>query len=256
MRAYYEQNRDEIDRLVASVDKDMTFPAHFHETVEIFATRKEGCIVTLNGIEYILNKNSVFIADSYDVHSYDDKSGGRNCMLTIPSRYVGGFKAFKGSRRIACPVIESESLVNNVFEITERLIIGCDDENVLRAATDLLFAFIEREITLENEGEKDDALIRKMLYYAQANYRDNASIAALSVKTGYSKEHLSRTFHKFMKRGFPDYVNSLRLDYIEKQMSMPPKKKLSSVILDSGFNNLQSYYLAKAKEREKSGELK
>ncbi len=252
MDAYYERFRDDEEIFELSFDRALTFPPHFHESVEIVAVGNGSYGVTLNGKNYELGKYSVFFADSYDVHSYEYFTGDfhDNVFLLIPAKFLVGFKELKNGKRVTENVVKSEKLYGEILGIAKNYLSPHrDDETVLKAGTDLVLSLVSPFLGLSGENKDDDSLIRKILVYAQENFKDGASLHDLAKKSGYSKEHLSRTFHKYIKRGFPDYVNSLRLDYVEKELRAGGDKKITTLLFDAGFNSIQAYYRAKSKRR-------
>lgn len=250
MNAFYERHRDDRDDFDLHLDRVLIYPPHFHESVEIAIVKKGIYGVTLNGESYDVGENSVFFSDSYDVHSYESfvGSGDENCLLLIPAKYLSGFREIKAGRRVTEPVIRDEKLCDEIIGIAKNLFLShLDDDAVLKAGTNLIFTILAPRLGLSDRTKEDCSLIRKLLVYAQDNFKGDASIADFSAKSGYSKEHLSRTFHKFIKRSFPDYVNSLRLDYVENRLKAGDDVKVTVLLFDAGFGSIQSYYRAKTK---------
>ena len=62
----------------------------------------------------------------------------------------------------------------------------------------------------------------------------------------YSTEHVSRVFHKYLRVGLPKFINDLRLDYIENELMLSDKKKITDLIFEAGFKSVQSYYRSKS----------
>ncbi|MBQ9756325.1 MAG: helix-turn-helix domain-containing protein, partial [Clostridia bacterium] len=80
------------------------------------------------------------------------------------------------------------------------------------------------------------------------NFRSEITLSGLAKEFGYSVEHVSRVFHKYLKTGIPEYVNGLRLNCVEQLVKAHPEKKITEIIFDSGFNSIQSYYRNKARK--------
>ena len=250
MKAFYEKRREEDTKVVFRENATFLYPAHFHENAEMLAVSKGGYEITVNGVPHTVRAGELIFIDSYDIHSYDKRLGAEDesCNIIIPPSFLAGYRALRGARAVADPVVRDAALSARVVNICREYIQKETSDVVHAAAVDLLFALLVDKLTFAPKKDAaETSLIRKILTFAQENYRENASIAALSAKTGYSKEHLSRVFHRYMKIGFPEYINRLRLDYIKNALRADPRQKITVLLFDAGFGSVQAYYKAKAK---------
>lgn len=249
MKAFYEKWQEERTDFAVVKGGDKTFPPHFHENVEIFISKKGGYDITVNGEKFNVGENTVIFIDSYDIHSYENRQDEKdeNYTLIIPPKFLNEYKKKKGKKKIAKRTVRDENLCEILLGICYEHLCSQND-NVTEAAFGLLFSYIELFFGF-SEGEEigDVSLIKKILGYAQENFTGDVSLSDLAKKTGYSKEHLSRTFHKYMKKGFPSYVNSLRLDFIERELAADRTQKITTLLFCAGFNSVQAYYRAKNK---------
>ena len=249
MKAFYEKKREEDAKILINEDRNCLFPAHFHENVELFVVQKGDYEISLNGVSYTVRAGDLIFIDSYDVHSYDKRFDERdeNYNIIIPPKFLDGYRALRGARVVTTPVVRDAALSFRVVEICREYIQKETSAAVQAAAVDLIFALVADQLSFaQKKDAAESLLIRKILTYAQENYRENASLADLAARSGYTKEHLSRVFHRYMKIGFPAYVNSLRIDYVEKALRADPRKKITSLLFDAGFGSVQAYYKAKA----------
>lgn len=248
MRSFYEKWREDQNELSVSTKGDNLFPPHFHEDVEIFVSIRGGYKITVNDKPYTVSEGELLFIDSYDVHSYDEKLLNEefNYVFIIPSKYLGKFRALKGAKSIACPLVKDAELCEVLVKIYNDYLQNTNDA-VRCAAIDLALTLVLEHLTLGDKKEKDESsLIKRLLIYAQENFRNDASIADFAVKTGYSKEHLSRVFHRFFKTGFPEYVNTLRFNYVQNELATGGTKKITSLLFEAGFKSIQSYYRFKS----------
>ena len=99
------------------------------------------------------------------------------------------------------------------------------------------------------ERERGEAqLVRSMLTYIQDNFKREITRADIARTLGYSPEHVSRIFHKYLGRSLKDYINSLRIEYIDYERSLEGAPTLTELIYKAGFGSEQTYYRAKKKE--------
>ena len=248
MKSFYEKWREDQNEFSVLDKGNNLFPPHFHENVEIFVSIKGGYKITVNDKPFTVSSGEVLFIDSYDVHAYDEKLSNDelNYVFIIPSKYLGKFRALKGAKSIDCPLIKDAALCNELVQLYKDF-IKMGDETIRCAAIDLALTLIISRLTLSAKKEKDESsLIKRLLVYAQENFKKDASIADFSFKTGYSKEHLSRIFHRFFKIGFPEYVNTLRFNYVQSELALNGNKKITSLLFEAGFKSVQSYYRFKS----------
>ena len=253
MKAFYEKHRDDENRIVAFKANSLLFPPHFHENVEIFIALKGEYKIKINETQYKVSENELLFIDSYCIHSYNEKSDTNEIkyVILIPPKYLAKYNSLKGTKKLTCPLIKDAKLCEEIIKIYDSYLLT-DNEQVKAAAIDLIFAFLSDKLVFrDNAEEHESPLIRKMLVYAQENYRNNASIEDFSRKYGYSKEHLSRIFHKYFKIGFPEYVNTLRFYYIQEQLAKDASQKITMLLFDAGFKSIQSYYRFKSEKLKK-----
>ena len=63
MKGFYEQHREQEDRLYVFQRGKHLFPAHYHQNLEIFLLKKGAYVVTINGKKHRLTGGSVCVFD-------------------------------------------------------------------------------------------------------------------------------------------------------------------------------------------------
>jgi len=250
MKAYHEKIREQEEKLSVQFGQIGAFPTHFHNNLEIYLLKSGEREIFCNGKSYLMRSGSLAFFDSYDFHGYGVKeSGVQDVTLIIPYKYAERFNAKRNNLRAENPVLSSQDLTNRLYELVTRLFKDEKDDGVLIAGVELFLAMIstEYQFTLTDYG-KDNELIRKILYYIGDNFRSEITLSGIAKEFGYSVEHVSRVFHKYLKTGIPEYVNGLRLNCVEQLVKAHPEKKITEIIFDSGFNSIQSYYRNKARK--------
>lgn len=248
MKAIYEHIRENFDGIYVA-KRCTIISAHFHNSLEVHLVRCGRYAVTLNGAQYEVCDGGIFVSDSYDVHSYD-KCLADNCddyVVIIPCEYMSRFNAHRNDRRILHPVVHNKQLCDSLCSIVENIFLTAKGE-VLRAGVELFLALIGENFEFSDATVCDGQLIRSILDYIQKNYRGEVSCSLIAKKLGYTESHVSRTFHKYLKSGLPEYVNGLRLDYVQRELDKNDGRKITELIFEAGFNSMQSYYRNKANQ--------
>lgn len=252
MKGFYEQHREQEDRLYVFQRGKHLFPAHYHQNLEIFLLKKGEYVVTINGKKHRLTGGSVCVFDCYDVHSYDEVLADevQATVVMIPPKYLSFWTEKRKTRKILSNVVEDRAFLERL-EQTYALFYSKNEE-IAKSSARLFLAFLDERLEFTNtEQSADDNLFKKLLVFAQENFQDDVSLERVAKTLGYTKPYLSRIFRRYAKTGFPAYVNSLRLEYVEREKATG--KNLADVVFSAGFGSLQTYYRVKNQRKSVNG---
>lgn len=252
MKIFFEdRERQESTQVIRN--GSYIYPAHFHLDMEIFIQRKGEFGLSVGDESYTVGENTVVVMDSYEVHSYDfagrEKHGKDDCVLIIPYKYLAAFNRHRQNMKIVNPVLCDKTLCDQLLDIVDAYLVPTNvAETVRESATKLFLAVLSEKLSYE-QGKLgvEVVLIRKILAYIQENYRQDISLESTAKHLGYSAAHVSRAFHKYIKSSLPDYVNRLRLDYIERALANGENRKKTDLVYEAGFKSQQTYYRVKSK---------
>ena len=244
MKAFHEQYREENSQLIIQRSTNHTFNPHFHINVELLIVKNGKTKITCNGTEYVLTDGMIAFFDSYDIHEYVTYPfpNTDDCLLVIPLKMLAKFNKIKKIGRIINPVFCDVELCNKLIYIIDTFLINQTDETIIASSVDLILSLINSKLkTAETTEKNDEELILRILDYVNKNFRSNASLQTVSTSLGYCTAHVSRVFHKYIKMSLPEYVNNLRLDYVEKHKH-DKGVLITELIFEAGFKSIQSYY--------------
>lgn len=256
MKNFYEEYRDEDERLEVRRNGNYVFPAHFHRNLEILTVNRGSHRVMLNGKAYTVGAGDLFFCGSYDLHSYEsaEKKEQDDCMVIVPTRYTSRFNERNKGYRPASPVVHDEALCRELLHIADRWMSDREEsENVRGSATELFLSLIETKLDMVPcKGKDETQLIRMILTYLSSHFREDVSLPRIAKHFGYTEAHVSRVFHRYTDTGLPRYVNRLRLNYVETKRKNAPETDLTRIIFDAGFKSIPTYYRAKAQNQSVS----
>lgn len=248
MEGFYEKHREDASKIVVNRnEKNYAFRSHFHSNMELFIVARGRYKVWRNDTLLEVSNGTIALFDSYDVHLYE--SGGSNntdedidvCALLIPYRLLSRFNVRRGEHEIVEPLIRDEILCKRILEIVDGYVSQGGD--TAEIAVELILSLLYDRLQFsEREKRSDTGLMRKILTFAQENYRGDASLSSTARALGYTEEHISRVFHRFSGEGFSQYVNRLRLEYVRSARLNGDKRRMTELIYDAGFKSLQTYY--------------
>ncbi len=252
MKAFHETAREEILEIEIQRNRCSTFVPHFHAHLEVLIIKRGNHAITINGQSHSVGENSIVLFDSYDVHGYDDSDlkNRDDCVIIIPPKFTRQFDTLRQNKRAKNPIITSKSLCDTLLQIVDTIILKNDSPAVKCASVELILTLLNEhfDFSISDYGA-ENGLIRKVLDYISKNYRENISLPIISKSLGYTEAHISRVFHKYMKVGIPQYINDLRLEYVESE-TKKNEQSTTEVIFNSGFNSIQSYYRNKARKNK------
>jgi len=249
MSGFYEQKQDNKKCIICAFGPKFTFPSHFHQKIEIFLLIEGSLDVSLNGMHYSLRSGDIMFFDSYDVHSYSKHDlDVKGLAIIIPLSSAKNFLSRKDGKKVIFPCISNAELCNKLYSIAIDYIATNDHDNTVKnSAIELFLSILEEKLPYgKNNFSDETTLMQNILLYISENFRSDLTLSLIAKKFGYSKEHVSRVFHRYMNVGLPEYINNLRLDYIQNNSQ---GKKITKLLFDAGFNSIQSYYRAKSKRK-------
>ena len=247
MNSFYEKYRDDAGKLLVIQDRKEVFPAHFHSNMEICFVQNGVHPVKINEREYTLTAGCIAVMDSYDIHSYlAPTATGKACAVMIPYSYLRRFNAKRKAKKIACPVILDEALCEKLLRIVEEYLSPAQNAESEKAAIELLLALLgERLEYVESKSGDERDLVRKILVFLQENYRADVSRSTIAKALGYTQSHISKVFHRYLNTGISEYVNRLRMEYIESLKQAGDERTTTELIYEAGFKSQQTYYRVK-----------
>lgn len=253
MNSYFESSQDNLKKVTVAKGPNFLFPPHFHQKIEIFILTKGKYKVSRNGKAIDLNSGDIVVFDSYDIHSYDKKEGDiEGLAIIIPPNTAEKFFKKKGGKRITTPLISDAELCKKIYQLGKEFISPDDiSDSVKTGAAELILALLEPKLILSDSVQSDEtALAQNLLLYINKNFKEDINLKILAKEFGYTAEHISRVFNHYLNVSLPEYVNGLRLDYIENAINNGSKENITDLLFIAGFKSIQTYYRAKNKRNK------
>ena len=258
MNSFYEKFREEQTSLAVLKNGKHTFPAHFHQNLEIFLLREGKYTLYINDKRQEAEGGSVVVIDSYDVHSYGaPQTDERNdCVILIPFKFLRSFQAKRKNMQLVEHVLRNKELCDSLFEIAERYFVPTISESVLEAAVDLFLSVLYEHLEFCERKEKDESvLVRNILTFIHENYQKDVSRKAIAKALGYTEAHISRVFHRYLQTSVSNYVNKLRLEYIDRQRRAGDDRTTLDLLYEAGFKSQQTYYRQRQHQRQRTANV-
>ncbi|MBQ8374157.1 MAG: helix-turn-helix transcriptional regulator [Clostridia bacterium] len=250
MDSYYEKFREDQARLIVHKNCDHSYAAHFHLNLEILLLKRGEYRLSVNEKAYTVNDDCIAIIDSYAVHEYRrvrQITNEKSYVILIPFRYLQTFNARRKNGQIANCIIKDGNLCDRLINLVNDYFF-CKSESVTEAAVNLFLAELAEALHFTSTTDRNDGtLMRKILTYIQENFREKISRETIARTLGYTPAHISRVFHRYLKRGISDYVNELRLAYVKHLRRIGDNRATFELLYEAGFQSPQTYYRCKKK---------
>ena len=246
MKAYYEKYREEFNSPQVLKSIPNGYPAHFHSNVEIFILLDGEYDIKINGIPYTLSSGEIALMSSYDVHEYIKSLSKTtvDMVITFPFSFCKDFISRHKTESPTSPIIKDKTLATTLFSLASEYLNNDNySMDVKNATSSLFFTLLEEKCTfIKGENKGETILIKNALSYIHKNYNNKIKVSDISKDIGYSSEHLSRVFKKYLGVNIPEYINNLRLLYVENELKKNPDKTITTLLFEAGFSSLASYY--------------
>lgn len=242
MKSFFEKRRDDNQRVDVQWHGKRIFPPHFHSNLEIYIVKDGKHRITSNIKSYEICSGDIFIFESFDVHSYDVKLTEicDDVVFIIPYKYLVNFNEFLNGKSIKNPHVKNCKNLERLIEILKD-IDKAKNEYKTQALVDLFLSTIIDSVELTDKKDNTDSyLIRKILEYIENNFQGECTRESIAQSLGYSNTYVSKVFNSFIKTNISTYVNTLRLNYVDKNKNSD--KTILELIYESGFKSQQTYY--------------
>lgn len=253
MKSFYEKSREDDTLLQIHISENHSFPLHFHANLEVLIVLRGEYALSVNGKDFKAGENTVSVMDSYDVHGYQrtkahEAEDAR--LIILPYRFLHTFNAVRKGMKVRAPIVKDGALCRTLVTVADAY-LRAKSERVQTAGAELFLAFLADALTFAPDDTRSEgALVRAILSFIQDNYRQDCTRATIARAVGYTEAHISRVFHRYLHMGISEYINGLRLDWVEHCKRQGDPRTSVEIVYDAGFNSLQTYYRHKAKRAE------
>ena len=244
MNGFYEKHREEDKSISFQQRNSLSYSMHFHINLEVLLLLRGETTLTTGGENFLVRAGDIAVVDSYEMHAYKDKENSdiEAYVLIFPYSYLRRFSAKRKGKGIAYPVVRDEELCQELAFLAGKY-LSVQDEDVKEASADLFLNLLYKRLSFTDAKTRgENALVREILIYVQENFRTNISRRSIAHALGYTEAHISRVFHKGIGKGISEYINGLRLAYIDRLRAEGDNRSTIELLYEAGFNSQQTYY--------------
>ena len=230
---------------------------HYHDCVEVFIYHGENGTHYINGKEYAMKNNNMYLLSLNDYHSIynlPEKNNIFNLMIStkmIDKSVMNKINAIQdvkiaelnefASKQVDCLLATLECMQQNEIKYCEKFY-----KNIIDNILYIFFRFRISPETNRSTHEDDEniqgvenSLIRA-LSYITTHFKENINLNDIAKASGYSATYLSSLFHKKTGYTFKEYINHSRIS-LAKRLLSNTNNNISFICYECGFNSMTSF---------------
>ena len=171
--AYYEKMRDRINGFFIKTG-EMTFPEHFHRSIELICCLGADIDVCINGTSKKLTENTFAFIDSYDVHSL----AGYNTQcynMIIPEKFTANYANYKNGRILSDNYIYDRDFVKKITPLFLSVVSFTDNPLAFMGAIDLLLATLAQKIGFTETVAPEKSIAYEITKLLETHYAEKST---------------------------------------------------------------------------------
>lgn len=219
----------------------------WHPQIELLFLLRGEAELTLDGGDrsYTLHERDIVVINSLQVHTLRLGSGAAALSLFVSLQFAASVNPALLSSKIDCRSFLFGPNQQQPFDTLRKAMAEAFEEQVkwedrpeqvsrskIGAVLEVLSReFLDRDAALPAGGGLK--ALRPALTYIQMHYREPLSLSDLAKETYLSEAYISRSFTKYFKVPFTEYLASLRLTAACRALS--GSQTISEIALECGF---------------------
>lgn len=237
---------------------DTSYPAHWHNALEVVVGEKEHYAVEAEGTVYTVRPGDILLMPGGITHALTPSKGCNGFVYLINLDFLSLIKsASRLTPLLSHPIhiVEAEkpalhlSVTTLLRQMREDYFSNNDlrelliYSRVLVLAEQLLHAEFDGDLSLHNRCDKRKEYsdrFNEIINYMNHNYTDDLSVDDVAKRFGLSKYYFSRLFQQYTRYTFCDYLTFRRLKAAEQMMG-DQALSITDIAFRAGFSNLSTF---------------
>lgn len=229
---------------------------HWHRSIELVVTWEDFWLYYINGREYGLDKNTVCLVNSMDIHRLEPQSvvtDSKIVAFTLIISYdflrtlVPDIDSIFFRLEHAEEIAAVQAILYRMAEIYYKKESVYWKAMVMEQVCRLICYLCEHcrysRNSLPHPVAKNTEQIRRIIEYIQEHYTENITQQEVAAKFYFSREHFARLFKKYTNYTFKEYLTRYRLMQAEELLSGSCQSVLE-IAMTVGFNDVKQFIQA------------
>lgn len=229
-------------------DKNKGYFSNFHSGIEFSYALTKTQSALINGELITYQPNEICFCNPYDIHAFLPSDNGTHYLFSINEI---DFEQFQEITPYIKNHLTNVEVNKEILSILDYLSAHQNELTPmeLNGYRTIILGKIIKHYKNENKiklahNYKD---IRDVLFYLNDNYMKPLTRDSVASHFGYTPNYFSYLFKSTLNIGFKEYLNELRYLKATDKLSTQKISK-THAILESGFENTQSFYRIQRKK--------
>lgn len=246
MIGYYEEYNKRRFPILCKQMENIGCPIHFHIEIELSYVLSETHTALINGKTYTLAKDDMYFCNTMEPHQFSSENKGSHILLTIKPNEFNEVSKYLSSIKLN-NYLNDKMFNKSILPLLQDLLQNQSAMNELEkiGIVDLIVGKIARHYKTDLIDDKNKNNFINILFYIEENYKQQLTRESISKHFGYTPNYFSYLFKKLFQCGLNEYINNIRYQHCIADFKKNEDKDKYQIILENGFNNIQSYYRVK-----------
>lgn len=214
---------------------------HLHSCFELELILGGEGNISINGVEYRIERGSLFLASPADIHELRAETPMELInlkFLSLPDS-VG---ISLGNRKKYSTVVEDDIIkLEALLGVIEAEHGNGASDGVAEACFESVLKLAARYL-IDTDAQTDSA-VSHTLSFVHSNYTENITLTDVAKAVGFTASHLSVTFHSQVGVKLKTYLTTLRVEHARRLMDTTTRCMID-IALESGFNTYSAFLRA------------
>ena len=228
---------------ILEIRKNLNFPPHIHDDIELIFVKKGGGTAFCDGKKYRLKENAFFLVFPNQVHHYNECIKGEYVLIIIkPSTLIHYQSIFENGIPFSALWEWKEKYDNNTISLLDIIIedfLKYGYSPVIEAYLTALFGKLLCFYDISKNRSSNETIFQ-ILQYCGAHYKEAITVDRVAEKLHISKSTVSHIFSSRLSIHFCDYINSLRLTEAE-QLLKSKNHSITEISYLCGFSTIRTF---------------
>ncbi len=208
--------REIKSKVVFYYTKQLDFPAHFHEDIELVYVRQGKGVAFCDGKRYELTAGSFFLTFPNQVHHYIESNHGDYILLLLkPHDLLCHHDRYLTALPTSATKTFAPDEDENISSLLEWALKEYNDNAPDSVVQAYLTAFFEKLLMFYDvqQGIPASDTVLRILQYCSVHFKEDISVTDVARDLHVSKSTVSHIFGSRLGVGFCDHINALRLTH-------------------------------------------
>ena len=244
----YEPIRDlALSQYAVECDNSFSSP-HFHQCLEMIYVLRGQMKISVESDTKYLEKDEIAFIPGLKEHCNEPSElrPTRSIHIVTQLHFCPEFLHAYNGKEVPDFLLDrafNRTLLDNFKKLveaveTENKVLLIGHLNVILGNILTHYAYAEED---RPKRLKED-LLMDIIRYINDNFRQPLTLEMLARKFGYSKHYFSKFFNKNLSCTLSEYINSLRVQYVQNELSAHNDASIINTIYNAGLNSVNSYY--------------